>query len=206
MTISTLLKNGTSIGFKNLFPLIGTLTLYIVTIWIPYINVGTTIALYTLPASMSRGETISPTHIFDSKYRENMGNFFIILGLMSSGIFTGFLFMAIPGFILMLTWILALPLLVDKGLNPMQALHESNLKTLGHKLTIFFTFLVSYIICIVTIFLLAALLMLAGLEYGVLASILLLMIYIIVLVIYFAIQLGVMAEIYKQLVLDAEKK
>tara|TARA_B100001758_G_C17828317_1_gene312923 strand:+ start:97 stop:447 length:351 start_codon:yes stop_codon:yes gene_type:complete len=114
--------------------------------------------------------------------------------------------MIIPGFILMLTWLLALPLLVDKGLNPMQALHESNLKTHGHKVTIFLTLLASYIMCFVTIFLLVGVLVMVGFEGGFLASILILIIYTIVLVIYSAILIGIMAEIYKQLVVGADEK
>ena len=38
---------------------------------IPYLNVGTTIALVALPAAMSRGEAISPTEIL-IRYRKNM--------------------------------------------------------------------------------------------------------------------------------------
>ena len=100
MTIINLLKNGSAIAFKNFLPLLGSLILYILTIWIPYINIGTTIAIWTLPAVMSRGETISPTQIFDSKYRKNMGNFFLLLGFMFSGFLAGFIYGIIPGIVL----------------------------------------------------------------------------------------------------------
>ena len=142
MTVSSVLKNGFSIGIKNLFSLAGALLLYLLTIWMPYINIGTTIALYTLPSVMSKGKVISPFEIFDSKYRRNMGDFFLLLVFLSLGIFLGSLFFVLPGIILIYSWSLALLLLVDKGLNPMEALTESNARTWGHKFTIFMSYLI----------------------------------------------------------------
>ena len=68
MTISSLLKGGIQIGLKNFLSLVGALILYTLTIWVPYLNVGTTIAMVSIPAALSRGEIISPTEIFKSKY------------------------------------------------------------------------------------------------------------------------------------------
>ena len=141
MTISSILKGGIQIGLKNFLSLIGALILYFLTIWIPYLNVGTTIAMASLPAALSRGEVISPTEIFASKYRKNMGNFFLLMSFMVGGILFGYIFLIIPGIVLSYSWCLAILLLVDKGLNPMQALSESNKKTYGHKWTIFFSYL-----------------------------------------------------------------
>jgi len=197
MTINSLLKNGISTGMKYIFPLIGCVILWVLTCWIPYLNVGTSIALLTLPAMMSRGEEISPTEIFNSKYRQNMGNFFLLLGLMFSGLLFGFIFLIIPGLVLMYAWYLAILLLVDKNLNPMQALHESNVKTNGHKWTIFLS------------------LLFVGIAFGVLNFILdmigssggndtMAMIFaiisFIVSIIYNCIAMGIQSEIYKQLV------
>jgi len=142
MNVGLVIKDGIGIGLKNLFPLIGTLILYGLTCWIPYLNVGTTIALVALPAAMSRGEAISPTEIFDSKYRKNMGNFFLLAVCYSFAIVIGFLFGIIPGIVLSYSWFIAFLLLVDKEMNPMQALSESNQKTYGHKATIFLSFLI----------------------------------------------------------------
>ena len=137
MTISSLLKGGIQIGLKNFLSLVGALILYTLTIWIPYLNVGTTIALVSIPAALSRGEIISPTEIFKSKYRRNMGAFFLLVSFMFFGTLMGYLFLIIPGIVLSYSWCIALLLLVDKGLNPMQALNESNKRTYGHKWTIF---------------------------------------------------------------------
>lgn len=142
MTINTIFKGGFSLGFKNLLPLVGVLILYVLTCWIPYLNVGTTIALVALPAAMSRGEAISPTEIFDAKYRKNMGNFFLLSVFYFFGIVIGILFGIIPGIVLSYSWFIAFLLLVDKEMNPMQALAESNNRTYGHKLTIFLSLLI----------------------------------------------------------------
>ena len=44
------LSEAIQIGFKNILSLIAATLLYIVTIWIPYINIGTTLAMNALPA------------------------------------------------------------------------------------------------------------------------------------------------------------
>ena len=151
MTIFNVLKGGISIGLKNFLSLVVACILYLLTIWIPYYNVGTSIAMVTLPAALSRGEVISPTEIFNPKYRKNMGNFFLLIVLITLGISIGYVFIIIPGIILTYSWLLAILLLVDKGLNPMQALNESNSRTYGHKLTIFFSFLGALLIIVLLI-------------------------------------------------------
>ena len=39
------LKDAFAIGVKNLVPIVLSVLLWLVTVWIPYVNVGTTIAL-----------------------------------------------------------------------------------------------------------------------------------------------------------------
>lgn len=57
------LKDAFAIGVKNLVPIVLSVLLWLVTVWIPYVNVGTTIALATLPVKLSKGEMISPMFI-----------------------------------------------------------------------------------------------------------------------------------------------
>ena len=212
MTISNVLKEGVSIGLKNFLSLVGACILYILTIWIPYLNVGTTIAMATLPAALSRGEVISPMEILDAKYRKNMGNFFLLSVLMSLGILIGFMFMIIPGIILAYSWSLAILLLVDKGLNPMQALNESNTRTYGHKWTIFFSFIVlgfGYFGISLLISLIGSdsscmdEFMNYGVDYFTAATICTSwwasVLHVVLMLLYFPIQLGVMAVIYRTL-------
>lgn len=92
-TFSDALSNAYQIGIKNILSLIGAFILWILTIWIPYINVGTTIAIATLPASLSRGKMISPTEIFNKKYLKNMGDFFLIVALRGIGVMFAFYFL-----------------------------------------------------------------------------------------------------------------
>lgn len=80
------LKDAFAIGVKNLVPIVLSVLLWLVTVWIPYVNVGTTIALATLPVKLSKGEMISPMFIFDSEYRHCMGEYFILQALISSAV------------------------------------------------------------------------------------------------------------------------
>lgn len=134
------LSEGTSIGLKNALPVLGALILWILTCWVPYINVGTTIALYTIPIELSKGKVISPLFIFDGKYRQYMGEFFTLIGLMLMSLIPAFLFMVVPGIIISIGWSLAFFLLIDKGMAPGEALVQSNKATYGYKWTIFGVF------------------------------------------------------------------
>ena len=119
-------------------PLIIATFLWLITIWIPYLNVGTTIAMYNIPLELSKGKTISPLFIFEKKYFENMGLFFIVLGLVNLAIFIGFIFMIIPGIVISISMSLAVLLLLDKNLDPIQAIKKSCEATNGQKWAMFF--------------------------------------------------------------------
>ena len=83
------LKDSVAIGVKNAPSVIAAVALWLITIWIPYLNVGTTIAITLLPTQLAKGEIVNPLGIFDSKYRRYMGEFFITMGLMIFPIFIG---------------------------------------------------------------------------------------------------------------------
>lgn len=131
------LQDCITIGTKNLPSILLTVLLWLVTCWIPYLNVGTTIALITLPMKLSRGEVINPTFIFDSVYRHQMGEFFLLAAVWVMGIAIGVLFGYIPGIVLGLAWSQAFYLLLDKRLNWAVCLTESNRLTMGYKLKMF---------------------------------------------------------------------
>lgn len=69
-------------GWHHALPIIGCYLLWIVTIWIPYINIGTTIAIMMLPVEMANGRRITPLSIFSARYRRDMGQYLLTLGLM----------------------------------------------------------------------------------------------------------------------------
>lgn len=128
-------------AIKNLLPILGCLVLWILTLWIPYINVGTTIAIITLPAALSKGKVLSPLEIFDKSYRKYMGEFFLVTGLKNLIVIPAFLFMIIPGIVMQLSYIFATMIVVDKEKGASEAMKLSLDATDGHKWTIFFWFL-----------------------------------------------------------------
>ena len=137
LNIIATIKDGVAIALVNYLSLVLTAVLYLVTIWIPYLNVGTTIAMCSLPAEMAKGNILNPLFIFESKYRRNMGEFFILMALMYGALFIGILFGIIPGLVIAVAWSFAAVLFVDKDMNAMEALHESNRITYGNKWRIF---------------------------------------------------------------------
>ncbi len=146
LTFGSIVMNGFKLGFKNFGSILGALILYVITIWIPYLNVGTTIALLALIPAIAKGEDLNPTGIFQKKYRENFGDFFLILAFMTVGLTLGYVFLVIPGMVLSIAWCLALYLLIDKDLSPLEALKSSNRLTYGKKWSIFFGILLLGII------------------------------------------------------------
>lgn len=131
------IKDAFVIGVKNIPSIVAAYVLFFLTIWIPYINVGTYIAITLLPTELAKGEVINPLYIFRPEYRKYMGEFFITIGLMIFPVLLAFLFMIIPGFVLTIAWSLALYMLICKNKNPMQAIKASNDATYGSKWAIF---------------------------------------------------------------------
>jgi uncharacterized membrane protein len=128
------IKDGIAISVRNLGPILVNVLLWALTVWIPYLNVGTTIGLMVgIVAKASKGEPIDMTDIFDPKYRKYMGEYFISSGLIGMGVTAGIVFGIIPGFVISLAWSLTLLLVIDKGKNPVEAITLSNKCTYGHK-------------------------------------------------------------------------
>src|SRR5204862_297050 len=121
LTVGGIIENGLSTGLKNVTALLGAVALWVVTLWIPYLNVGTTIGLLGLVAAMSKGERISPTEIFKPHYRERMGEFFLVVAFLFVGVLVGTMFVGIPGLVIALSWSQAALLVIDQGLNPAEA-------------------------------------------------------------------------------------
>jgi uncharacterized membrane protein len=190
LSLGDVLTNGFAIGLKNALSLIGASILWILTIWIPYLNVGTTIGLFTMPVAMSKGKIVSPTEIFDGKYRQYMGEFFLLLGLRSLMTIPGYLFMYIPGIVMSLTYSMGVYIVLDKHIEPSKALSMSNKMTYGNKWTIFLSRLSVY----APFLLFGLILRVAPSLFGVVGF--LIFIYMIVMI---PIMLGIDAYIYSQL-------
>lgn len=137
ITVTGVLSEGIGLGIKNAASMLGATVLWLLTIWIPYLNVGTSIAMTTIPIELSKGKVISPLFIFDGKYRKFMGEYFTLIGLMYLAIIPALFFMLIPGIIISIGWSLAIYILLDKGVAPGEAMIQSNKATYGYKWTIF---------------------------------------------------------------------
>ena len=137
LDIMQTIKDGVQYGLQNFFPLLLMVILYVVTVWIPYLNVGTTIGLYKAIIGIGRGETIDPTSIFDKENFRNLSGFFLLLGLLYIGIVVASFFMLIPGIVMSIAWGFAIYFLIDKKVSPLKALQLSYDTTLGNKWRIF---------------------------------------------------------------------
>jgi uncharacterized membrane protein len=183
-----LYKEGSKIGIKNIIPILVNALLWLVTLWIPYLNVGTTIGLFVgIVTKMGRNEPFSMTEIFNPQYRKNMGDFFLTSGFMAMGITAASAFMVVPGIILAITWSQALLIALDKNKDPMESISLSKKVTDGNKMTIFLAFLL----------LEAAVLILASIFMHIPVIGILLTICTVVLCIFASI--GIQAVIYKKL-------
>ena len=182
------IKEGITIGTKNIGPILVNLLLWVLTCWIPYLNVGTTIGLFVgIVSKASKGEVIPMTEIFDPKYRKYIGEYFLTAGLIGIGVFVGTAFFIIPGIVISFAWSLAILLVIDKGKNPTEALVMSNNCTYGYKGKMFGIY---FLVCLAV-----------GILGGVFALIPVLGIILAVLLSLFSmfVTIGIQASIYKQL-------
>lgn len=149
LTIGGIIANSISIGLKNMASLVGAIILWLITIWIPYLNVGTSIAMIGIVIAMSKGGVFSPTEIFSARYRKHMGEFFLLCAFLTFGVFVGHAFLIIPGIVISIAWSQAIFLLIDKELNPTEAIAVSNQLTYGKKWTMFLGYLFLSIILLI---------------------------------------------------------
>lgn len=192
------LKDAFAIGVKNLVPIVLSVLLWLVTVWIPYVNVGTTIALATLPVKLSKGEMISPMFIFDSEYRHCMGEYFILQAVIFSAVYISLLFMIVPAIVLSLSWMLAVYLLVGKGMNWALCLSESNRLMMGYKFKAFcLKFAVSLALLVVSYVLFS--------MFDAIAGSLSVLVVLLSVLVGVCVMLSVDAVIYRELVLSEDK-
>ena len=132
------IKDGIAIGVKNIGPILVNLLLWILTCWIPYLNVGTTIGLAVgIVKKASKDEPIPMTEIFNPIYRKYMGEYFLVCGLVGVGVALGTAFLFIPGMVIAIAWCFAPLITIDKGKNPTEAIYLSNKATYGNKWRMF---------------------------------------------------------------------
>lgn len=176
LDITQTIKDGVNLGLKNFVPFLLTVLLYVITIWIPYLNVGTTIGLYKTIIALGRGEKIDPVAIFNKENFKPMGGFFLLSGLLLIGTLVAFCFMIIPGYVMGIAWCFAIFFFLDKKIPAVKAMQLSYDVTMGNKWRIFFVCLICVIVFSIVISLLA-LIPKVGIVLVVIASILWCVIY-----------------------------
>ena len=213
LEIIATIKEGISIGMSNIVSIFVNVLLWALTIWIPYLNVGTTIGLWMgIVSKASKGEKVPMTEIFDPKYRKYMGEFFITSGLIGIGVGAGLAFGIIPGIVIGIAWGLAQLLVIDKGKNPTESITLSNNYTYGNKGRIFcISFLVYFAFMLVFIILgaIAKAVIPSPWSHPSLAKVLVFLfalIYIFISLVMMFIFIGLKASIYKQLTENVRTK
>lgn len=187
------IKDSFEIGIKNAPSIVLATILWLVTIWVPYINLGTTIALSLIPMELAKGNVINPLGIFDSKYRRYMGEYLIASALMSVGIIVAMCFMFVPAIVLSVAWTLTYYFMFEKGKNPIQAIKASNDATYGSKWTMFGVMLVVGIILGVLFGLIGGIMSVIDVE------LLTVLVMLIIFVISISVFMAVSASFWKQL-------
>lgn len=170
LDIMQTIQDGVRYGLKNFVPLLLMVLLYVVTVWIPYLNVGTTIGLYKAVIGIGRGETIDPTAIFAKENFKNLSGFFLLLGLVYIGTIAACCFMFIPGIVLGIAWGFAIYFFLDKNVSPLKSLQLSYDTTFGNKWRIFAVEIIATILVLIICCILAAIPK-AGVVLAVLAAI-----------------------------------
>ena len=142
LNIVETIKAGVKCAVQNFVSLLVAVVLYVLTVWIPYLNVGTTVGLVKFIIAMSRGEVVDPLILFNKENFDNFGNLFLFLGLELIGLTAASFFMLVPAIVLGIAWNFALYFLVDRNMRPVEALDFSFKATNGEKWRIFATELI----------------------------------------------------------------
>tara|TARA_Y100000748_G_C15314902_1_gene417724 strand:- start:4 stop:624 length:621 start_codon:yes stop_codon:yes gene_type:complete len=179
LTFSDGFSTSFRLAMSQFWSVLGACLLWLITIWIPYINIGTTIGLIRLQIKLGRGEKISAGEIFDPENRAAMGKIFLLWSFMATGITIGFIFFIIPGIVLWYAWFFSSMLILDKKLDPIQAMSKSYDLTYGYKWVIFFIMLVIQIVYGLAANLIPILVYNAGVMGAIIGLLLILAIYII---------------------------
>ena len=137
LNITETIIEAAKLGVKNILHLLIAVILYGLTIWIPYLNVGTTIGMYKLIVLLSKGKMADPLSMFDKENFEKIGDFFLFQGLQTIGITAAMIFMFVPAMIMSIAWQFAIYFLIDKGTSPLKSLSLSYDATYGEKWRIF---------------------------------------------------------------------
>jgi hypothetical protein len=147
LSVGNILSHSFRWGLGQYVRILLMLILWALTVWIPYVNIGTTIAILAgAPILLSRRQQITPTFIFDRQYRDVMADWLVLQTLRGGAILLGLLFLVIPGIVVSVGWILAPLLLVDRKHGILESMSQSWHATQGKKWAILLGALVVYLL------------------------------------------------------------
>ena len=147
--VGAIITNAFKIGFQNWGNIILAILLFIITFWIPYLNIGAYLGLSGFIVTMSKGKKINATDMFNSYYLKKIGDIALLYFLFYGGflglamilwefgsyiaLFTG----VVPLIVIYYSWYVSSFLILDKDLGALKVLEISNRITYGYKGTIF---------------------------------------------------------------------
>lgn len=198
LSLSLTLSEGFTMGFRNSLSFLGTIILYGLTIWVPYINIGTTIAIASLPLLYAKNQSFSPFFIFESSYRKRMGDCLLLSVFMGSITIVSTIAMFFPALVIGLTYSLSLLFLLDREQDPIASMQSSQKATYGSKWTMFGAYLI-FILCQGFVSGLLTLLVGLSVEGGIPLAIIVGLLSYVVSIIFASTLVGMRASIWKQL-------
>ena len=200
MSFNLTFSEAFSTGLRNSLSLFATLLLFILTCWVPYINIGTFIAIKALPAYWASNSSFSPFSIYDSKYRKLIGDYVILAAIRGGALAVCLSFLVIPAIVMSLAWGLSDLFCIYKGKSFLDSLRASNQATYGHKwkiVGIYFVFILAYMIVASLLQLLFMGLMAESMNGAVIAIDIVVMLVLGVIVT--SVGIGIQGSIWKQL-------
>ena len=120
-----------AIATRHAPSIIAAVILFLLTLWVPYVNLGTLIALTLLPVRLARDERIEALSIFRSEYRRRMGDFLLTAALKLAALTLGTALLVIPGVVLALAWKPAYWCLAEHDKSPLEAIRAAEAATRG---------------------------------------------------------------------------
>lgn len=188
-----------SMAMNNMLSFVGASLLFLLTCWIPYLNIGTYFGLCSMVVAWSKGEHFSPFSIFDSKYRCRMVDYLLVLSFQGTIVTIGICLGFFPGIVFSLATMLGLYLCLDKNVSPLEAVRASCRMTYGSKWRILgISIIIGLIVCVVVGIMVAIIIACLGQELYALA-IVLSIITALALLCCNALSFAMVASIYKQL-------
>ncbi len=140
-----------AIATRHAPSIIAAVILFLLTLWVPYVNLGTLIALTLLPVRLARDERIEALSIFRSEYRRRMGDFLLTAALKLAALTLGTALLVIPGIVLALAWKPAYWCLAEHDKSPLEAIRAAEAATRGSKWRLFALFFAFTLCATVTV-------------------------------------------------------